>query len=102
MHVFILPFAVGSLTNLKPTQTNTPHDSYNNCVMIRETPDPELLACEDYEKHHVHGLQGLAELLTLSFIDIDSAARTFRFYCIQVRGAVSVFGSIYPSSVFVS
>ena len=114
--------------------------------MIRETPDPELLACEDYERHHVHGLQvpmcgvcvcvcvcarcvflgerryiilggggasvrpwwwihshgpsisyslvtprrhnkpqGLAELLTLSFIDIDSARRTFRFYCIQVR-----------------
>ena len=45
--------------------------------MIRETPDAELHACEDYERHHVHGLQGLAQLLTLAFIDVDSRARTY-------------------------
>jgi hypothetical protein len=51
--------------------------------MIQETPVPEVHHGEDYVKHHQHGLHTLARQLTLSFIDIDSAARTFRFYCVQ-------------------
>ena len=30
---------------------------YNNGVMVRECPDPEVLACEDYTRHHLHGLK---------------------------------------------
>ena len=51
--------------------------------MICETPDAELHRCEDYVAHHNHGLHTLARLMTLSFIDVDSARRTFRFYCVQ-------------------
>jgi len=29
---------------------------YTNCVVIRETPDPETMAGEDYLKHHKHGI----------------------------------------------
>jgi hypothetical protein len=52
--------------------------------MIQETPCPELHKEEDYIAHHQHGLRTLARLMTLSFIDIDSKARTFRFYAVQV------------------
>jgi len=30
---------------------------YNNCISIRESPDPELLSSEDYLRHHQHGIQ---------------------------------------------
>jgi hypothetical protein len=53
-------------------------------VFIQETPVPEIHAGEDYVAHHHHGLRTLARLMTLSFIDIDSAKRTFRFYGVQV------------------
>ena len=58
--------------------------------MIRETPDPALHACEDYVRHHMHGLQSIARMLTLAFIDIDSTARTFRIY--QVQGCSRLYG----------
>jgi len=58
--------------------------------MIREAPDPALHACEDYVAHHMHGLRSIARMLTLSFIDVDSAARTFRVY--QVQGCSRLYG----------
>jgi len=30
---------------------------YHNAVLIRECPEPEVMACEDYTKHHYHGLK---------------------------------------------
>ncbi|GBF97036.1 hypothetical protein Rsub_09509 [Raphidocelis subcapitata] len=53
---------------------------FHNGVMIQETPVPQVHAGEDYVAHHHHGLHTLARLMTLSFIDIDSERRTFRFY----------------------
>ncbi|KAI8471996.1 MAG: hypothetical protein J3K34DRAFT_218294 [Monoraphidium minutum] len=56
---------------------------YHNGVMVQETPCPDIHAAEDYVAHHHHGLRTLARLMTLSFIDVDSARRTFRFYGVQ-------------------
>jgi hypothetical protein len=54
--------------------------------MVQETPVPDVHAGEDYVAHHHHGLRTLARLMTLSFIDVDSARRTFRFYGVQAGG----------------
>jgi len=51
---------------------------------------PDIHKAEDYVAHHRHGLHTLARLMTLSFIDIDSKARTFRYYAVQVRGRARV------------
>ena len=58
--------------------------------MVRETPVPAIHAGEDYVAHHMHGLQSIARLLTLAFIDVDSTQRTFRVY--QVQGCSRLYG----------
>ena len=58
--------------------------------MVRQTPVPAIHACEDYVAHHMHGLQSIARLLTLAFIDVDSTQRTFRVY--QVQGCSRLYG----------
>jgi len=61
---------------------------YNSCVMIRETPDPDVLSSEDYLKHNMHGIRVSSgqpfhlfdtELLVTLEADIESDAVRFCF-----------------------
>ena len=56
---------------------------YHNGLMIRECPTPHMIPKENYQLQHRHGLQGLAKLMTMSFIDIDSSKRICRYYTTQ-------------------